>query len=111
NYSSLYQGGHITIDTIEELRESGAVGDVSALHFDVDGNFSDTPFQDRLVGINADDLLAIPVRFGVAGGHAKIEAILGALRGGWVNQLVTDSSTAEAVLALDSVEEIEKSYW
>ena len=111
NYSSLYQGGHITIDTIQELRESGAVGDVSALHFDVDGNFADTSFHDRLVGINADDLMEIPVRFGVAGSLAKIEAILGALRGGWINQLVTDSSTAGAVLARDNVEEIEKSYW
>ncbi|NCF67756.1 MAG: hypothetical protein GWP61_17460 [Chloroflexi bacterium] len=111
NYSSLYQGGHITIDTIQELRESGAVGDVSALHFDVDGNFADTSFHDRLVGISANELMAIPVRFGVAGSHAKIEAILGALRGGWINQLVTDSSTAGAVLALDSVEEKEKSYW
>lgn len=106
NYSSLYQGGHISIDTIEELRESGAVGDVSALHFDVEGNFCDTPFHDRLVGIGADDLLAIPVRFAVAGSHAKVEAILGALRGGWINQLVTDSSTAEEVLALDKSEKL-----
>ena len=40
----------------------------------------------------------------MAGSPAKIEAILGALRGGWVNQLVTDSSTAEAVLALDKAD-------
>ena len=101
NYSSLYQGGHITMSTIEELRQAGAVGDVSALHFDVEGNFVDTPFHDRLVGIDVDDLLAIPVRLAVAGSQAKVEPILGALRGGWVNQLVTDSMTAEAVLALD----------
>jgi DNA-binding transcriptional regulator LsrR (DeoR family) len=107
NYSSLYQGGHITMRTIEELREAGAVGDVSALHFDVEGNFADTPFHDRLVGIGVDDLLAIPVRFAVAGSHAKVEAILGALRGRWVNQLVTDRSTAEAVMALDRVAELE----
>ena len=107
NYSSLYQGGHITLSTIEELREVGAVGDVSALHFDVEGNFVDTPFHDRLVGIGVDDLMAIPVRFAVAGSHAKVEAILGSLRGGWVNQLVIDSSTAEAVLALDQVAELE----
>ena len=107
-YSSLYQGGHITIETIVELRQAGAVGDVSALHFDVEGNASNTPFHDRLVGITADDLFAIPVRFGVAGSHAKTEAILGALRGGWVNQLVTDSSTAEAVLALDKMGELDK---
>lgn len=103
NFSSLYQGGHISIDMIEELRESGAVGDVSGIHFDVEGNISGTTFHDRLIAIGADDLLGIPVRFGVAGSEAKVEAILGALRGGWVNQLVIDSSTAEAVLSLNKL--------
>jgi DNA-binding transcriptional regulator LsrR (DeoR family) len=37
---------------------------------------------------------------GVAGGEAKAEAILGALRGGHVNVLVTDDVTARKVLAL-----------
>jgi DNA-binding transcriptional regulator LsrR (DeoR family) len=108
NYSSLFRGGHISIDVIEELRKVGAVGDVSGIHFNCDGNMSDTPFHDRLVGIAANELLKIPVRFGVAGSPAKVKAILGALRGGWVNQLVTDSITAEAVLALDKMAEIQR---
>jgi len=37
----------------------------------------------------------------VAGGEAKAEAILGALRGGHINILVTDDVTASKVLALD----------
>ncbi len=40
---------------------------------------------------------------GVAGGEAKAEAILGALRGGYVNVLVTDDATARKVLALDQM--------
>lgn len=100
-YSSLFQGGHITREMISELRAAGAVGDVSALHFDIHGNVPETEFDDRLVGIAREDLLAIPVRLAVSGNRAKAEAILGALRGGYVNQLVTDSITAEAVLALD----------
>lgn len=103
NYSSLYQGGHISRATIDELCKAGAVGDVSGLHFDIHGNVPDTEFDSRLIGIAREDLLAVPIRFGVAGGHAKTEAILGALRGGYVNQLMIDSGTAEAVLALDQV--------
>jgi deoxyribonucleoside regulator len=38
---------------------------------------------------------------GVAGGEAKAEAILGALRGGHVNVLVTDDAAARKLLALD----------
>jgi DNA-binding transcriptional regulator LsrR (DeoR family) len=107
DYSSLYQGGHFSMDTIDELRESGAVGDVNGIHFDAEGNRADTTIHDRLVAITGDELLAIPIRFGVAGGHAKAEAILGALRGGYVNQLVTDSLTAAAVLVLDKEAESE----
>jgi DNA-binding transcriptional regulator LsrR (DeoR family) len=35
---------------------------------------------------------------GVAGGEEKVAAILGALRGGYLNVLITDSVTAQAVL-------------
>jgi deoxyribonucleoside regulator len=38
---------------------------------------------------------------GVAGGEAKAEAILGALRGGHVSVLVTDDAAARKLLALD----------
>jgi DNA-binding transcriptional regulator LsrR (DeoR family) len=102
-FSSLYQGGHISRATFEKLRQAGAVGDVSGHHFDLGGNAPDTQFHDRLVAIAREDLLAIPVRLGVAGSRVKTDAILGALRGGYVNQLVTDSNTAAAVLALDKV--------
>jgi hypothetical protein len=35
---------------------------------------------------------------GVAGGEEKVAAILGALRGGYLNVLITDSVTAQKVL-------------
>lgn len=100
-YSSLYQGGHIALETLEELRRGGAVGDVGGVHIDINGNEAGGDFNERMVGITGPDLLAIPTRLTVAGGVAKAEAILGALRGGYVNLLVTDSETAEAVLEID----------
>lgn len=107
-YYTLYESGAITRDIFEQLQEAGAVGDVSAHHFDVNGNKPDTPFHDRLVSIATEDLLAIPMRLGVAGGRPKAAAILGALRGGYVNHLVTDNHTAEAVLELAGESEIER---
>lgn len=100
-YSSLYQGGHISLETLEQLRRDGAVGDVGGVHIDIDGNPAGGDFNDRLVGITGPDLLAIPTRLAVAGAVAKADAILGALRGGYTNLLVTDSQTAEAVLERD----------
>ena len=101
-FSSLYQGGHVALEALEELRRGGAVGDVGGVHIDINGNAAGGDFGDRLVGIAGPDLLAIPTRLAVAGGVAKAEAILGALRGGYVNLLVTDSETAEAVLDNES---------
>jgi DNA-binding transcriptional regulator LsrR (DeoR family) len=101
-YSSLYQGGHVSLKTLEQLRLGGAVGDVGGVHIDIYGNAAGGDFNDRMVGITGPDLLAIPTRLAVAGGVAKAEAILGALRGGYVNLLVTDSETAEVVLGRDS---------
>jgi deoxyribonucleoside regulator len=101
-YSSLYQGGHVSLETLEQLRLGGAVGDVGGVHIDIDGNAAGGDFNDRMVGITGPDLLAIPTRLAVAGGVAKAEAILGALRGGYVNLLVSDSETAEVVLGRDS---------
>ena len=65
------------------------------------GALSDERVCNRLVGIAKDDLMRIPTRLGVAGGKAKARSILGALRGGYVNVLVTDSSTATLVLEID----------
>ena len=100
-YSSLYQGGHITLETLQQLRQGDAVGDVGGVHIDINGNVAGGDFNDRMVGIAGPDLLAIPIRLAVAGGVAKAEAILGGLRGGYVNLLVTDSETAKAVLGRD----------
>ena len=43
----------------------------------------------------------VPIAIGVAGGPSKVGPVLGALRAGIMNTLVTDVRTAEGVLALD----------
>jgi deoxyribonucleoside regulator len=51
-----------------------------------------------VVGISPQALRNIDTVIGMAGGADKIEAITGALRGGFINILVTDELTAERVL-------------
>jgi len=43
--------------------------------------------------------MRIPIRIGVAGGAGKVRPIIGALRGGYLTHLVTDSLTAKRILA------------
>ncbi len=79
------------------------VGDILARFYGPDGRQVDTPLRDRVLALELEELAAIPCRVGVAQGAAKAPGVLGALRGGLVDVLVTDGATAEAVLALDGV--------
>jgi len=83
-----------------ELKELGAVGDVCFRFFDADGRLLDSPFNDRVVGIGSATLKQVPRRIGVAGGSNKVEAIHAAIKGGWVNILITDLDSARQVLRL-----------
>lgn len=92
-------GNAISEDEMEQLRPLGAVGDVCLRFFDADGRFVDNDLNDRVVGIEMSRLRAVPRRIGVAGGAAKYDAIRGAVRGHWVNVLITDLRTAERLAA------------
>lgn len=82
------------------LQRAGIVGDVCARHFDVRGQPGETGLEDRVVGIDLDGLRNIPMVIGVAAGVVKAPAMLGALRGGLLNVLVTDEVAAREVLRL-----------
>lgn len=98
--STLYLGGHISLAELETLQANGAVGDALGHPFDVSGNAAGESFSRRLVNITRRELLGTPVRLGVAAGPAKALPLLGALRGGYLNNLVTDTATAHEVLRL-----------
>jgi DNA-binding transcriptional regulator LsrR (DeoR family) len=101
-FSSYYLAGYVPIEELQHLNQAGAVGDVCGINFDIQGRTICADFCDRLVTISKDDLPGIPVRIGIAGGSGKAEPILGALRGGYINFLVTDGDTARLVLDLAS---------
>jgi DNA-binding transcriptional regulator LsrR (DeoR family) len=98
-FSSLLRAGYLDRKSLGQLRMQGAVGDICARHYDAAGRVMDIDLNRRIVGIELDDLHRIDQVIGVAGGEAKAEAILGALRGGHVTVLVTDDLAAQEVLA------------
>ena len=57
-----------------------------------------TDLDDRVIGIRLEQLRQVPRAVGIAGGPDKTVAIRGALRGGWINVLITDKFTAEHLL-------------
>jgi DNA-binding transcriptional regulator LsrR (DeoR family) len=73
------------------------VGDVCLQFFDTNGRPALTDLSSRVLGISAPQLRSIERRIGVAGGVRKHEAIRAAVRGGWINILITDVDTARAL--------------
>jgi DNA-binding transcriptional regulator LsrR (DeoR family) len=97
-HSSYSLAGYLTQEEILSIQEKGAVGDVCAQFFNEHGNLIDHDFQKRMLGIPASVLKRIPIRIGVAGGLAKVMPIIGGLRGGFINILISDTATAVEVL-------------
>ena len=87
-------------EAMAEIREGAAVGEVLIAPFDIEGRLVADSLRARTVAFDARDLGGISLTIGVAEGAGKVAPMLGALRGGFLNVLVTDTGTAEAVLNL-----------
>lgn len=98
--------GYMNDELQRELRKSGVVGDIGCRFFDGNGNKVVNDLDVRTVAMDLADLRAIPRVIGVAWGVHKAEAIVGALRSGAVNILVTDRPSAEAVLQISQSRKI-----
>ncbi len=84
---------------IDAYVAQGAVGVIIGRFIDADGHATTGELDSRMVGISLDELRQMPSRICVAGGAQKIDAMLATLKGGYATHLVTDTATAEALLA------------
>jgi lsr operon transcriptional repressor len=100
--ATLVRLGYLTATEATRLRERGVVGDILGQFFDSRGKILRLPIHSRRIGIELGDLKTIPNVIGVAGGLHKTEAILGALRGGYLDVLVTNEQVAHQLLALEA---------
>lgn len=83
----------------EHLVRLGAVGHVFGHHFDAQGRHVHSDLCERIMSIPLERRSSIKTVIGVAAGEHKVSAIRGAVLGGHLDVLVTDSVTAQAVLS------------
>jgi len=81
-----------------ELREAGVCAEVSGVLIDDEGHPVTAPLTERMIGITAAQMRAIPEVIGIVYGLAKARAVLAAVRGGYVDSLVTHSTLAAALI-------------
>lgn len=93
--------GYLDERQLLRLMGQGAIGHMCGQFYDAQGQVMDIEVNRRSIGIGIQTLTSIESVVAVASGKAKTEAILGALRGKYLNILVTDDATASAILDLD----------
>lgn len=91
-------GNALTSEEENGLSQSGAIGEICVRYFDVDGEPMNPVIEERMISIDAETMMRVPRRIGVAGWMRKLDAIRGAVTGGWVNVLITDSHVARQLL-------------
>jgi DNA-binding transcriptional regulator LsrR (DeoR family) len=95
------------IDTEREfkpLRERGAVGFMCAQAFDINGKTSFPEFNKRVVSLTLEELKSAKKVVSISGGASKGAAMLGALRTGIINVLVTDLACVREIIRLEKQE-------
>lgn len=96
---TLISAGYVTQEELDGYAFDGAVGDVSLRFYDKDGNGEAySEFNDRVAGMPVSMLKQVKNRIGIGEGKERSSAIEGAIKGGFINILITDIDCAEALL-------------
>ncbi|MBU1294396.1 MAG: sugar-binding transcriptional regulator [Gammaproteobacteria bacterium] len=91
-------GNYYDTKILKELASKGAVGDICLHYYDKEGKPVIKLEDDPVIGMSLEQLESCELVVALAGGLDKVEAIKGALSGNYIDVLITDRVTAEAIL-------------
>ena len=83
----------------QSLTRQGVCADVGRVFLAADGAPLQTSLTDRMIGIDATQMLAIDQVLAIPYGLRKRPAVLAAVRSGMINSIVTHASLASALLS------------
>ncbi len=98
--STLVKAGYITAEERRLITEAGAVGDIQSHHYNIEGREITTPWQDRMISVDLDQLTRMENLVGAAAGASKARSLLGAIRSDILNTVIIDMPLARALLKL-----------
>jgi deoxyribonucleoside regulator len=96
--SSPYKAGYFDQALIRELDRHGAVGEICGRFYNAEGKIAAPDIQRRTLAVELDNLKKKKFSVAIAGQPKKVAALLGMLKGGFCNVLITDESTALELL-------------
>lgn len=89
---------HIDHSEMEMLPQEDVVGEFLTYCFDVKGNICQTETLNRIIAIPIDVIRKVPCSVAIAVGHEKAVGVIGAIRAGLINTLITDTTSAKTML-------------
>ena len=95
----LWQSGLMEKRDHELLEKAGAVGAICGRCFDINGEPCISDWDNRVIGLTLQELKNIKHKVGIAFGKEKRNGITGALRGRYLDVLITDEALARKLLA------------
>lgn len=96
--SAQFRSGHINMEDSARLISEGAVGDICGRYVDINGHECHTSLSDKMIAVSLDTLKRIPIVIGVVAGEQKADILVGALRGRYIDVLITDEKAAASAL-------------
>ena len=97
-HRSLVQVENLSEDDLQILEDKKAVGQTCFRFYDIRGNICDENINERVIGISLDELKKIDTVVGIATSLDTIEAIIGGLRSGFLDVLISDEKTVEEII-------------
>ena len=99
--SSISKSGYYSGEMKEQLQGNAVCGDICMRLFDENGALSPFASNKQVIGIEPGKFRNIPYAIGIAGGVYKARAIRGAIRGRFINVLITDEMCAKELCRLE----------
>jgi DNA-binding transcriptional regulator LsrR (DeoR family) len=103
SYFDLLANASVNVEDWQQvITETDGHGEIFAYVIDGQGQLCLPDYNQRVIGLNLDELKNIPLTIGVAATPEKARPIHGALKGNYLKTLITDEPTALGVLELQT---------
>ncbi len=96
--STLVDTGYYDEEDLKLIESQNAVGDICLQFYDIKGDSSQYVYNEKVFGIELNQLKKIDKVIGVAAGGEKVKGIIGAINGRYINILVTNYSCCMELL-------------
>lgn len=96
--ATIFRSGYLTNVDFELLKSLGAVGDILGQFYDSNGEKLDIALNKRLISFEINNLIPMSNVIAACAGQEKTKSIMSAIKKRYFDILITDESTANALL-------------